>query len=159
VTIAGEGGIGKTALAVQALYDLVDSSEPPFDAMLWASLKTERLTGRGVQQIRDAAFDLVSLASELSGAIDTDAGADIDLLAELLQDTKPLIAVDNVESIHPEEIRRLIDVIPDAQFLLTSRVGLGELEYRIPLGALGHNAATHMLRRLASRRNLQHWLE
>jgi cold shock CspA family protein len=154
VTIAGEGGIGKTALAVQALYDLVDSADPPFDAVLWASLKTERLTGRGVEQIRDAAIDLLSVTEELGDAVGGGSRANVDLLADLLVGTQSVIAIDNVETISPDEIRQFIDAIPDAQFLLTSRVGLGEIERRITLGALGDQAATVMLRQLSVRRGL-----
>jgi cold shock CspA family protein len=154
VTIAGEGGIGKTALAVQVLYDLADSSEVPFEAILWTSLKTERLTGRGVEQIRGAAEDLLSLTTDLTGAIAEGTDADIPLLAELLEGTPTLVAIDNVESISPNEIRELIDALPDAQFLLTSRVGLGEIERRITLGALGSQAGKKMLRHLANRREL-----
>ena len=43
-----------------------------------------------------------------------------------------------------------------SQFLLTGRVGLGEIERRITLGALGAGAARHMLRKLAARRGLTH---
>jgi cold shock CspA family protein len=156
VTIAGEGGIGKTALAVQVLYDLVDSQDPPFDAVLCASLKTERLTGRGVEQIRDAGVDLMSLTDELSGVMGEGSSADVALLADLLAGTKTLIAVDNVESIAPDEMRELIDAVPDAQFLLTSRVGLGEIEWRITLASLASHPARLMLRQLAARRGLTH---
>jgi cold shock CspA family protein/Flp pilus assembly protein TadD len=154
VTIAGEGGIGKTALAVQVLYDLVDLADPPFDVVLWASLKTERLTGRGIEQIRDVGLDLLSLTSALGGALGGGAQADTELLAQVLDGTRALVAIDNVESMGPSEIRNLIDALPDAQFLLTSRVGLGEIEWRIPLGALSSAAAKPMLRQLAARRAL-----
>ena len=33
VTVVGEGGIGKTALALRCLYDLLDADEPPYDAI------------------------------------------------------------------------------------------------------------------------------
>ena len=153
-TLAGEGGIGKTALAVQALYDLVDSPDCPYSVVLWTSLKTERLTGRGVEQIREAAFDVVSIASDLASAIDNSAHTDLELLAEVLEGTEVLIAIDNVESIGADEIRALIDGVPNATFLLTSRVGLGEIERRVALGALVPKAAKAMLRQLASRRGL-----
>jgi hypothetical protein len=42
-------------------------------------------------------------------------------LAEVLAGTRSLIALDNVDSLRPDEVRQLIDAIPDAQFLLTSR--------------------------------------
>jgi cold shock CspA family protein/predicted transcriptional regulator len=154
VTVAGEGGIGKTALAVQTLYDLVDTPECPYDAVLWASLKTERLTGRGIQEIRDAAFDVMSIAGELSSAIGESANTDIHILAEVLGDTPTLIATDNVESVGSAEIRELITALPECKFLLTSRVGLGEIEWRVTLDALGPVAAKIMLRQLANRRSI-----
>ena len=133
---------------------MVDSANPPFDAVLWASLKTERLTGHGVEQVRDAAFDLWSLTAELGSVVDTEVGSDLTLLSELLEGTRTLIAIDNVETMGAEEIRDFIDAVPDAQFLLTSRVGLGEIEWRVSLGALGPSAAKNMLRHLANRRGL-----
>ena len=39
--------MGKTALAVKALWDLVNHSDCPYDVVLWSSLKTERLTVNG----------------------------------------------------------------------------------------------------------------
>jgi cold shock CspA family protein/tetratricopeptide (TPR) repeat protein len=154
VTIAGEGGIGKTALAVQVLYDIVDDKDLPYEAVLWVTLKTERLTGKGVEQLRDAALDFLSITGELSSAIGGTQSTDIELLANVLEGTRTLVAIDNIESISGEEIRALIEALPECQFLLTSRVGLGEMEVRIPLGALGDQAAKVMFRQLARRRGL-----
>ncbi len=40
ITITGEGGLGKTALALKCCYDLIDSDDCPFEAVVWT---TERL--------------------------------------------------------------------------------------------------------------------
>jgi LuxR family transcriptional regulator, glucitol operon activator len=45
LTVVGEGAIGKTALSVKCLYDLIDDAECPYEAVLWSSLKTEMLRG------------------------------------------------------------------------------------------------------------------
>jgi hypothetical protein len=75
LTIVGEGGIGKTALAVKSLYDLVDDPDCPFEAILWSSLKTEVLTGRGVKEIADAARDVIGITRSLGAAFDDDSKA------------------------------------------------------------------------------------
>jgi LuxR family glucitol operon transcriptional activator len=52
VTIVGEGGVGKSALAIQCLYDLLSLHEnPPYEAIIWTSLKTKTLTASGVNEI------------------------------------------------------------------------------------------------------------
>jgi hypothetical protein len=65
ITLVGEGGMGKTALAVQTLYDLADDPDCPYEAILWSSLKSEQLTSEGVQSIADAASDVLGVSRSL----------------------------------------------------------------------------------------------
>ena len=52
VTIVGEGGVGKTALAIRCLYDIIEKSESTeFDALIWISLKSQTLTANGVKAV------------------------------------------------------------------------------------------------------------
>ena len=45
ITIVGEGGVGKSAIAVHSLYDLLSITDnSPYDAIIWTSLKTKTLT-------------------------------------------------------------------------------------------------------------------
>ncbi len=60
ISIIGEGGIGKTALAQRCLYDALEVCENQkeenrtFDMILWVSLKTNRLTQAGAISIKNA---------------------------------------------------------------------------------------------------------
>lgn len=49
ITLLGEGGIGKSALALETAYRLLDDEETSFELILWVSLKTERLTAYGIE--------------------------------------------------------------------------------------------------------------
>lgn len=160
ITVAGEGGVGKTALVVNTLYELIDSPDCPFGVVLWSSLKSERLTGRGVETITDAARNLIGVAHQLAAAVDEslEVGelSDLRPLADLLEGVESLIVVDNVESITGPECIELIDALPTAKFVFTTRVGIGELERKLPVGSLGVGSAKHMLRVLAQTRSLLH---
>ena len=157
VTVVGEGGIGKTALAVKCLYDVVDHADCPYEAILWSSLKTEILTGRGVKEIADAARDLIGITRSLGAAFDDDFEGSVSDLAEALEGVTSLVVIDNLETASAQEIIELTEGLPPTtSFLFTSRVGLGELERRVPLEPLNEQAAEIMFRKLAERRDLLH---
>ena len=66
-----------------------------------------------------------------------------------------LIAIDNVESTSSDEIVRFYDAMPaGCSYLLTSRVGLGQIERRVEIGPLDPKSGTKLLRSLAQHRGL-----
>ena len=70
VSILGDGGIGKTALALKVAYDIVDMNENcPFELIIWTSAKTTMLTSKGIEDIYTAITDLYGLISEIGGSI------------------------------------------------------------------------------------------
>jgi cold shock CspA family protein/tetratricopeptide (TPR) repeat protein len=157
ITLIGEGGIGKTALAVKVLYDLVDHPDCPYEGVLWTSLKREVLTAAGVEDIRHTVADLAGIASSLSTTLDADFEGTVEDLGDALHGLSVLIVLDNLESASSEEIVLLHDAMPDGvRFLFTSRVGLGQLERRIPIGPLSDRDAEFLFRKLAERRSLSH---
>jgi cold shock CspA family protein/tetratricopeptide (TPR) repeat protein len=155
ISLVGEGGMGKTALAVDSLWRLATNPSSPFDAILWSSLKTERLTAEGIERLRGAASDVLGVTTRIGQGLDESfAGSPVEL-GEMLEGFRVLIAIDNVESADSGEIVDFYDAMPDGcTLLLTSRVGLGQLERRITVGPLDERSAVHMLRTLAQRRGL-----
>ncbi|GAA1658753.1 NB-ARC domain-containing protein [Microbacterium flavum] len=153
ITLTGEGGIGKTALALDACYSLVDAQDPPFEAILWVSLKNERLTADGVRTISNAIRDVSGATEELGRSLDSSFGGSVDELADYLSGLHALIVIDNLESAQGHEVVALYDALPESvTFLFTSRVGIGQIERRIPITGLSDRDAILLLRKFASRR-------
>lgn len=153
ITITGEGGIGKTALALETAYAIVDDPEADFDCVLWVSLKTETLTHSGVRVIRDAIQDIAGAARHLGSAIHDDLDGTIEALAEALTGLRSLIVIDNLESAQGDDVLRLYDALPDGvTYLFTSRVGIGQLERRVPLGPLKGRDALLLFKKLSAAR-------
>lgn len=156
ITVLGPGGIGKTALAVQTLHDLVDHPDCPYDVVLWVSLKTERLTPEGVRQLRDPLTSIADLVTDLAAPLDDDFSGSVRDLAEALEGLDVLVCVDNLETATGAEALELIDSLPrTVNFLFTSRVGIGQMERIVPVGPLEEGAAVDLLRRSARARDLQ----
>ena len=156
LTVVGPGGIGKTALVLQALHDLVNDDECPYDLVSWVSLKTERLTARGVQNIRDAVLNVDQAMPALIEALQPDFKGTMAQLADSLDGLTTLIVIDNLETVSGREVVELVDSLPEqTSYLFTSREGLGELERRFPLGPLEDGYAVDLFRRMARARGLE----
>lgn len=153
ITITGEGGIGKTALALQIAYQFVDAVDPAFEAVLWVSLKNEVLTAAGVRSISDALRDVTGATQALGKVLDPTFSGTVTELAEYLSGLKCLVVIDNLESVQGAEVLELYDALPESvSFLFTSRVGIGEVERRYPLKGLAVDDAALLFRKFASRR-------
>lgn len=156
VSILGDGGIGKTALAVKVAYDLVDMRENcPFELIIWTSAKTTMLTSKGIEDIYTAIIDYTGLISVISESLDKNTDTNkLETIIEYLDIFKTLIIIDNLETIQSEEVR---DFIRKAQtkcnIVITSRIGLGELEYPRTLSGLTENECAKLIREIARIRN------
>jgi cold shock CspA family protein/tetratricopeptide (TPR) repeat protein len=155
ITLVGPGGVGKTALALQVLSNITIIDQPPFEAILWASLKTESLTGEGIRQLRGASVEAFDIPDLLSQSIDSTGRTSLQELSDAISGSRTLVVIDNLETANSDEILELYDSLPpETRFLFTSRMGLGQLERRVEVGPLDAGDSTHLLRLFARRRGL-----
>ena len=155
LTVMGPGGVGKTALVLQALHDLVNDESCPYDLVSWVSLKTEHLTARGVQSIHDAVLSMEQAVPALIEALEPSFDGTASQLADSLDGLTTLIVIDNLETVSGHEVVEFIDMLPESvSYLFTSREGLGEIERRFPLGPLEERYAVDLFRRLTHNREL-----
>ena len=161
ITIVGEGGVGKTALALRCLYDLVDANDPSlFEVIIWSSSKTTMLSAGGVQSIKNSIRNTLELyeniAQELGSPNKTIPVEDLLLeIKEYLASFKVLLVIDNLETLSNHNLRLfLLDIPKGSKVMITSRVGLGEVEIRYPLDNLDNKTAVDLARRYSSSLNL-----
>jgi LuxR family glucitol operon transcriptional activator len=156
ITLVGEGGIGKTALALRCLYDILEQSTTPYEAVIWVTLKTKMLTTAGAREIEHAVTSTLGLAHEIGrrlGIPDPHPTGLPQLTAEIsayLKEFRILLAIDNLETLTGGDIRQLLTSIhAGSKVLITSRIGLGELELRYPVEPLDSKTAETLLRRFS----------
>lgn len=150
VTVVGGAGVGKTALALRVCNDFLEDSKPVFDRLVWVSLKTKYLTPEGVRQIHDSIDSLDALVDDILRSLKISAQARWAGVLEHLRISRTLLVIDNLETIG-EEIRDLLVNIPaKSKVLLTSRVGLGEIEVRYELSGFSSKDAITFFRSLVA---------
>ncbi|UFS72060.1 NB-ARC domain-containing protein [Geomonas sp. RF6] len=158
VSVIGEGGMGKSALMLKVAYDIADMGERcPFDMILWTTAKTTMLTPAGIVEIKDAIDNFPGLVRNLAGHIeDTNKSLteNIDLVLEVFKTFKTLLIIDNLETIINEDIKAFIrEAQLHSKIAITSRVGLGELEYPRHLDGLSEAESVTLIREAAKMRN------
>lgn len=157
ISILGDGGIGKTALALQVCYDLIEQPECPFEAVVWVSAKNAQLSSREIVRIESAVEDSLGLfasaAAEfgISGTPDTA----IDDLIDILQSFPTLLVLDNVETVLDESFPRFLREVPvGSKVLITSRIGV-KTENPFKLYGLSIDDAVKLMHILARSRNIE----
>lgn len=151
INITGEGGVGKTALVLNCLYDLIERA-PPFDVVVWTTLKTTRLTTAGMKTVLGAMttdIELLSCFSHQFGSNLNDPTREdlIQSVHQILAEFRVLLVIDNLETIDVDALRPLfVDLPTGSKILLTSRVAMGEFELRYKLQPMDDRDAVQLLR-------------
>ncbi len=152
VTVLGEGGVGKTATLVKCLYDLLDRVGDRFDTIVWVSLKNQVLTAAGIKTLANAittTLGLYQAIAEPLGAGHKGALPQVvDELNAYLREFRVLLAIDNLETLQQNDILSFLrDLPPTTKVVITSRIGLGELEIRRPMLPMSEGEAAQLFRR------------
>lgn len=140
ISITGEGGVGKSSLALRVLYDLVESDDDvEFDAVIWVSLKTRVLTPLGIKEISGAISDATGIlfAVEKSlGGYDLQSSDPFAQLSSYLEELNILLALDNLETLTDPRLSEFLEEVPSgSKILITSRVA-PQVGLSVPLAGL-----------------------
>jgi tetratricopeptide (TPR) repeat protein len=161
VVLDGPGGVGKTALALEAAHR---APAEHFPLKLWFTAKDRELLPQGVQPLQDhrvTSYD--ALLNDLGRALGRD---DIpkavpedrpNLVRHALANYRALLVLDNLETFSPEERRRvieLLDNLPTAcRAIITSRrrTDGSTAAHNLRLDKLEREAADELLAELGRR--------
>ena len=158
ISIVGEGGVGKTALALKVAYEIIEDSKNPFDAIVWVSSKTTQITVNEIKEIKDAITDSIGVIQEISNqiiGIDSNQ-SNFDEIIDYLTTFKIALFIDNLETILDDNIREFVGALPQgSKIIITSRIGLGAFEYPVKLQGIDESYASQLMRILAKIRGVE----
>lgn len=162
ISVVAPGGVGKTALAIDVLDKACKTPEfhQLFDAVIFISLKLEKLTASGIEKL-DAPTTISEIEMQLSKTIPAvfgDKGEELDFLGvvQRYSGNKLLLFIDNLETIlrdSPESFDVFqINLPVHWRLLVTSRVTTNSATC-LAIGPLALSTAKHLAKIYATRRN------
>ncbi len=159
VVIDGIGGIGKTALAVEAAYRCKDQKQ--FDAFIFITAKQKSLVSSGIKAESPVATTLDEFVNETARVLGQIGIAKLTgedkrrALLEALRSKRGLIIYDNLETLTKEEQEALADFLrflpQGCKAILTSRRRGGEGALWLRLEQLTWETARQIIQHEASR--------
>lgn len=153
ITVVGEGGLGKTSLALKAAYEILDSKNTTFDAIIFVTAKATQLTANEISRIKGAIDSSLGLMEAAVNVLGGTPGNPIEDLKELLRTFKILLIIDNLETVLDHHLRDVLEDLPfGSKILITTRIGLGAFEFPVQLKGLSDSEAVQLLRATADTR-------
>ena len=155
ISIVGEGGVGKSALALKVAYELIEK-DSPFDAVVWVTSKTTQITMNEIKEIKGAISTSLGIIQEIGEQITGSSASNLDEVIEYLATFKIALFIDNLETILDENIKQFVGALPQgSKIIITSRIGLGAYEYPIKLKGIEESYASQLLRSVAKIRGVE----
>lgn len=155
ITVLGEGGSGKSALALQTLYGMLYANDHNFDAIVWVSAKSSKLTEREVERIEGAITSSLGIFEEVANTFEPGTESPEDRVYSLLDNNKILLVIDNLETVIDDRIREFAESVPgDSKILFTSRVPLGH-DLSVHVDDFTEGEARSFIKRLADSYGIQ----
>lgn len=162
VALVAPGGAGKTALALDLLNTLV--STPSFsksiDAVLFITMKTEKLTAEGVVAL-DSIETMDELRKNILDSINDIYDESYNIFEDAIEDThnkRILLCIDNLETLlrdRQDSFEELNHQLPHLwKVLVTSRISISNATI-LSLDALKEKSAIHLARTYLSKRGGQ----
>ena len=156
ISILGDGGIGKTSIALKVAYDILDNHKDEFDAIVWVTAKSSTLSTHEVERINGAILDSVGLFAEAARQLGA-SHSSLDPVAELLdylETFRVLLILDNMETVMDQRLRDFLRDLPrGSKVLITSRIGF-QMENPVKLDPLTDTESRQLLMALAHGRNV-----
>lgn len=163
ITIHGKAGVGKTAITQRIAYDLIEENRT-FDLILWYSFKREKLTTRGIEEIKGlTSLSQIKIKDEMIIDSDDDENHEAysnDEFFKYLDDHESLIILDNLESIQDGinfgATKQFIEELQDySKVLITTRSQYGiNLGRTHTIGDFKLKDSKNLIRRLSSDLNI-----
>lgn len=154
ISIVGEGGVGKSALALKVAYELVEDEKPVFDAVVWVTSKTTQITVNEIKEIDGAISDSLGIIQEISVQTSGE-NSSFDDVIDYLSKFRIALFIDNLETILDDNIKNFVGSLPQgSKIIITSRIGLGAFEYPVKLEGIEENYASQLLRCVAKIRGV-----
>lgn len=163
ITISGAGGVGKSALVLNIVNDIIRKNLIKYDCVIWISAKENKLTYLGIEDIEPTLQNYDELLDTILDVMGFDHSeyktlekkeSDIEILFDACD--KILLVIDNLETITDERIINFIlDSHTKTNILITSRRGLGQVERRYDLKQLKEKEAIHLYRTICREKGLE----
>jgi hypothetical protein len=153
--VLGDGGIGKTSLALKAAYELLEDPEQPFEAIIWVTAKATILTPNEIQRINGAIESSLGLFAKAAATLGGSSADDpVGEVLSYLATFKILLILDNLETVLDARLREFLLSLPvGSKVPVTSRIGLG-IENPVQLDPLTLDDSAKLLRALARVRDV-----
>lgn len=148
ISVDGIGGIGKTALALEAAHECLRASKgetPPdgvatFDGFIWTTAKDRDLTLNGL-------LDAVARTLEYPGIAQQPTEEKRIAVRKLLQEKPYLLIVDNFETITDNGVRDFLRGLPEpSKALITTREQKVQQAWAISLKGLNESEGLALIR-------------
>tara|TARA_Y100001958_G_C21242427_1_gene570744 strand:+ start:73 stop:3378 length:3306 start_codon:yes stop_codon:yes gene_type:complete len=152
LSICGPGGSGKTALILEACNQLIDTQDDFFNKIIFYTMKTEDLLEK-IDENRDSKLD------SLIDTIENDFEVILDnenALIEYIDTKETLLILDNTDNLSIDEIINFYEKFQHCKIVITSRIGLGQIEKRIELDKYDLDSGMFLYTKLIELNHLEH---